>query len=649
MLGTATRARLVRLLMIAAAIAALLPVTAARSETVVSIEKFHVPAPASLPSCDGCGSMPGDVTLGPDGAVWFTDTRGNRIGRLDRHSGEISTWDIPTPDSAPVSIEADRSGGIWFLETRANQIGRFDISSETFRELPVYRDAQMYLATRPDHMTLGPDGGIWLAAYHWIVRFDPQTLESTYTEISAACCTAIPNYWTPSFQGITAGRDGKLYLADVEGQGILRIDAAPLNNSYQSMVLADGTPNPRLGFFPVPGTSPLCYGCYQPESVRFNAMATAADGAIWFSDNDGIYGRMTTTGDFTLHDIGIRNTGLDITAGPDGAIWFLGTGEVPDAPGWIAPSIGRIGPTGGYRVYAHSWRRSLWWAPYGGIIQGPEGEGSLWFADPWEGNVGRVRIGSISAHGTAMTGGDPTPQDPVQVSVSAPTAGPVSIEVRQTDQPAPRGYTFLDQQVDIEAPAGSTTEPLYLEFRIHDSILPPDVDPFSLQVFRNGVQVGPCSSEDFAASDPCVSERTLGNGFVIVRIYTSHASAWNFALQPPFPFEGFFAPVDAAPTYNVAKAGSAIPMRFGLGGDHGVDVVAPGYPQAAAVDCISGAPLDAIEQTVTAGASSLSYDAKTGRYLYVWKTNGEWAGSCRRFVLRLRDGSTHSAEFKFAR
>ncbi len=178
---------------------------------------------------------------------------------------------------------------------------------------------------------------------------------------------------------------------------------------------------------------------------------------------------------------------------------------------------------------------------------------------------------------------------------------------------------------------------------------PPDLDPSSLQVFRNGVAVGACDPESFAASDPCVWEKARDGTGMVMRIYTSRASAWNFAIQPPYTFEGFFAPVNNAPTYNLAKAGSAIPMRFGLGGDHGPDVLAPGYPQAAAVDCQSGAPLDAIEQTVTAGSSSLAYDAKTGRYLYAWKTNSSCAGTCRQFVLKLTDGSTHTAEFSFAR
>jgi len=55
--------------------------------------------------------------------------------------------------------------------------------------------------------------------------------------------------------------------------------------------------------------------------------------------------------------------------------------------------------------------------------------------------------------------------------------------------------------------------------------------------------------------------------------------------------------------------------------------------------------LDDIEQTVTAGSSSLSYGG--GQYNYVWKTDKSWAGTCRQLVVKLIDGTIHYANFKF--
>jgi hypothetical protein len=50
---------------------------------------------------------------------------------------------------------------------------------------------------------------------------------------------------------------------------------------------------------------------------------------------------------------------------------------------------------------------------------------------------------------------------------------------------------------------------------------------------------------------------------------------------------------------------------------------------------------------MTAGSSSLSYDASSSVYTYVWKTNKAWAGSCWQLTLRLTDGTDHSATFTF--
>jgi hypothetical protein len=116
-----------------------------------------------------------------------------------------------------------------------------------------------------------------------------------------------------------------------------------------------------------------------------------------------------------------------------------------------------------------------------------------------------------------------------------------------------------------------------------------------------------------------------------------------------FQFTGFFQPVDNSPTLNVVKAGSAMPVKFSLHGNQGLNIFAAGSPTAQPIVCSSGAPLDDIEQTVTASASSLSYNATAGQYTYVWKTDKAWAQSCRQVVVKLTDGSSHAANFKFTK
>ncbi|HVF25234.1 MAG TPA: PxKF domain-containing protein, partial [Anaerolineales bacterium] len=123
-------------------------------------------------------------------------------------------------------------------------------------------------------------------------------------------------------------------------------------------------------------------------------------------------------------------------------------------------------------------------------------------------------------------------------------------------------------------------------------------------------------------------------------------SYYSFTQVPDYTFSGFFQPVDNLPVLNTVNAGRAIPVKFSLGGDQGLDIFAPGYPSSTVIACGSTAG-DAVEQTVTAGSSSLSYDSSTDQYTYVWKTEKAWAGTCRTLVVKLNDGTFHWANFKF--
>jgi hypothetical protein len=127
---------------------------------------------------------------------------------------------------------------------------------------------------------------------------------------------------------------------------------------------------------------------------------------------------------------------------------------------------------------------------------------------------------------------------------------------------------------------------------------------------------------------------------------TSTASV-NYNVS--YNFTGFFQPVDNLPTLNVVKAGSAVPVKFSLAGNFGLNIFTANYPASQQVACNSSDPLDAIEVTVTAGSSSLSYDATTNQYTYVWKTDKAWANTCRQLHVRLSDGSDHIADFKFTK
>ncbi|MCB9079650.1 MAG: PxKF domain-containing protein [Anaerolineaceae bacterium] len=114
-----------------------------------------------------------------------------------------------------------------------------------------------------------------------------------------------------------------------------------------------------------------------------------------------------------------------------------------------------------------------------------------------------------------------------------------------------------------------------------------------------------------------------------------------------YDFNGFSPPVDNPPILNAVKAGNAVPVKFSLSGDQGLGIFASGYPKSQQISCDNKAPLDDIEETETSGSSSLSYSNSNDQYNYVWKTEKGWSGTCRQLTVQLKDGVTHSANFKF--
>jgi hypothetical protein len=114
-----------------------------------------------------------------------------------------------------------------------------------------------------------------------------------------------------------------------------------------------------------------------------------------------------------------------------------------------------------------------------------------------------------------------------------------------------------------------------------------------------------------------------------------------------YNWSGFFRPVDNPETVNSVKAGSAIPVKFSLAGNQGLNIFAANFPASQKITCDTSDPVDLIEETVTAGGSSLSYDSSLDQYNYVWKSDKSWAGTCRQLTVKTADGTPHIAIFKF--
>ena len=146
------------------------------------------------------------------------------------------------------------------------------------------------------------------------------------------------------------------------------------------------------------------------------------------------------------------------------------------------------------------------------------------------------------------------------------------------------------------------------------------------------VQCNPASGSHFPLGTTtvyCTAKDANGN-----------VSTGSFEVSVVYPhFSGFYKPVDMN-RINAVKAGSAIPIKFSLGGDMGLDIFKSGYPKSIQVihtDTLEG--IGTIEEIITAGNSGLSYDPETDQYTYVWKTSKSWAGTDRELIVIFADGT----------
>jgi len=113
-----------------------------------------------------------------------------------------------------------------------------------------------------------------------------------------------------------------------------------------------------------------------------------------------------------------------------------------------------------------------------------------------------------------------------------------------------------------------------------------------------------------------------------------------------WPFTGFGPPIHAAPAMNSAHAGHEVTLRFGLGGDRGLDIFAAGSPSSTEVSCTTGAVIGSATP-LSPTDFELRYQHGPDRYTLRWLTSDAWAHTCRQLSLQLMDGSTHLALFSF--
>lgn len=113
------------------------------------VVRFEIPTPDTL--AGGGTPIPYGLREAPDGSIWGTELRGNRLVRLDPASGAVRAYAMPFRESGPRRPDFDREGRLWIPEYAGNALTVFEPAAERFTryELPV-PDAAPYVV-RIDH------------------------------------------------------------------------------------------------------------------------------------------------------------------------------------------------------------------------------------------------------------------------------------------------------------------------------------------------------------------------------------------------------------------------------------------------------------------------------------------------------------------
>ena len=147
----------------------------------------------------------------------------------------------------------------------------------------------------------------------------------------------------------------------------------------------------------------------------------------------------------------------------------------------------------------------------------------------------------------------------------------------------------------------------------------------------------------------------LDTSSVGARIFTVAATdvaantvAVTHAYSVRYNFTGFALPI--RPDVNKVNAGRTVPVKFSVLDANSAFVSALATfasLTSTPVGCDSGEATDLDGEVDGSGQTTIRYDADANQFIYNWKTESSWAGTCRVLTLALADGSEHVARFRF--
>lgn len=238
------------------------------------------------------------LAVGPDHAVWFTESVAGRIGRI-APDGAITEFPLPA-GRTPEHITSGPDGALWYTEF-AHRIGRITLSGEvTEFVLPPCAPS---CTNHPGGITTGPDGAIWFTNLG----------DSSIWRMTTGGALTRYGPFVVQVGLITAGPDGALWFTGPDTAG---------PNDHIGRITTAGT----MTAFPLPIYPRPTFNGY--NNLGPSAITTGPDGALWFTASRvNLIGRITTGGVVSYHELPPAADTTDvwvtrsITTGPDNALW----------------------------------------------------------------------------------------------------------------------------------------------------------------------------------------------------------------------------------------------------------------------------------------------------------------------------------------
>ena len=369
--------------------------------------------PAGVGATAGHGALPQEVTVGPDGNLWYTDEVSG-VFKFSPKTLEALACSASSPAVgcevsanvvAPTDIVAGADGALWFTQSAGGNPG----DGRTYFQASIGRitTAGSYTSYRVpasaskvpglDAITLGPNGNLWFTetAVDRIGEITPRAVDPAIHEFALPAADRLAQGVGSSITSadtIAAGPGNDIWFTEQGSNAIgvmstsgallskFTLPNSNLNPTPQGITegpdqtmwftenaaneVASITAQGKITVYALPGAAS------GPASIVYGP-----DGNLWFTDNTGVASIDPSTGKVTLYRAHTASSGpVGITVGPDcTSIWF--TESSADRLGRVAPIPNTTGCKPGAPIAVPEAPLSFSPSPlaFGGVVAGGPG------------------------------------------------------------------------------------------------------------------------------------------------------------------------------------------------------------------------------------------------------------------------------------